>query len=100
MFETHLRDVSIWVKTKDFWAIHGREGLNVLLILIQSFAYWDFISSVETKCALKHLFTEPHLCKIKKRLIREIKTLDNFAISYRDFNLAFIFFSLLEKLEL
>lgn len=65
--ENYLRNIRIRMQTKDLWAIHGREWLDVFKILAQGFAHWNFISSVKTESAVKHLFIKPHLHKIQRK---------------------------------
>jgi hypothetical protein len=50
------------VKPKDFWVIEGWQRLDELKILVQGFAYGDFVAGVKTERGLKHLLTEPDLC--------------------------------------
>lgn len=65
--ETYLRNICIRMETKDLWAVHGREWLDVFKILVQGFAHWNFISSVKTEIAVKDLFIKPYLWKIQRK---------------------------------
>lgn len=62
-----LRDVSVWVQTKDLGCVRGWQGLDVLHVLFQCLTHRDLITRVVAEGWFKHLIVEPHLSKQTER---------------------------------
>lgn len=69
MFLRYLRDISIRMQTKDLRSINRWKRLDSFKELLQTAAFGDFVSSVETEVIGEHMLSKPHLVPVEVSLL-------------------------------
>ena len=68
-FLRYLRDISIRMQTKDLRSINRWKRLDSFKELLQTAAFGDLVSSVETEVIGEHMLSKPYLVQVEVSLL-------------------------------
>ena len=68
-FLRHLRDISIRMQAKDLRSINRWKRLDSFKKLLQTAAFGDLVTSVETEVIGEHMLSKPYLVQVEVSLL-------------------------------